>query len=63
MQATTRSRPEKILEGELRRLGNPVLPDEELPREEAEYVAAVEGLLKRWPAFYHLVGEGLWWRA
>jgi hypothetical protein len=52
-----RKQAREILEGELRRLGNPVLPDEELPREEAEYVAAVEGLLKRCQLSIHLVGE------
>jgi len=52
-----RKQAREILEGELRRLGNPVLPDEELPREEAEYVAAVTGLLKRCQLSIHLVGE------
>ena len=52
-----RKQAREILEGELRRLGNPVLPDEELPREEAEYVAAVECLLKRCQLSIHLVGE------
>jgi hypothetical protein len=49
----------EILEGELRRLGNAVLPDEELPREEEEYVAAVEGLLKRCQLSIHLIGEAI----
>lgn len=52
-----RKQAREILEGELRRHGNPVLPDEELPREETEYVTAVEGLLKRCQLSIHLVGE------
>jgi hypothetical protein len=52
-----RKQAREILEGELRRHGHPVLPDEELPREEAEYLAAVEGLLKRCQLSIHLVGE------
>lgn len=47
----------EILEGELKRHGYGVLPDRELPREEEEYVAAVEGLLKRCRLSVHLVGE------
>jgi hypothetical protein len=47
----------EILEVELRRHGHTVLPDQELPRAEAEYVAAVEGLLKRCQLSVHLVGE------
>lgn len=47
----------EILEGELKRHGYPVLPDQELPREEEEYVAAVKGLLKRSRLSVHLVGE------
>ncbi len=51
-----RKQAREILEGELRRLGNAVLPDQELPREEENYVAAVEGLLKRCQLSIHLVG-------
>lgn len=47
----------EILEGELKRHDYAVLPDRELPREEEEYVAAVEGLLKRCQLSVHLVGE------
>src|SRR4029077_16245778 len=47
----------EILEGELRRHGNEVLPEQELPREEEEYVAAVQGLLARCQLSIHLVGE------
>ena len=52
-----RTQAREILEGELKRLGNTVLPDEELPRREVEYVAAVEALLKRCQLSIHLVGE------
>jgi len=52
-----RKQAREILEGELRRHGNAVLPDQELPREEEEYVAAVEELLKRCQLSIHLVGE------
>ena len=52
-----RKQAREILEGELKRHGYPVLPDQELPRDEAEYVAAVEGLLKRCKLSIHLVGE------
>jgi hypothetical protein len=47
----------EILEGDLRRHGYAVLPDQELPREEAEYVAAVEGLFARCNLAVHLVGS------
>lgn len=52
-----RTQAREILEGELKRHGNAVLPDQELPRREVEYVAAVEGLLKRCQLSIHLVGE------
>lgn len=52
-----RTQAREILEGELKRHGNAVLPDQELPRKEVEYVAAVEGLLKRCQLSIHLVGE------
>jgi hypothetical protein len=45
------------IEGELKHLGYPVLPDKQLPMEEAEYVAAVESLLARSALSIHLVGE------
>lgn len=48
----------EVLEGELMRLGYSVLPDAPLPRDEAEYVAAVEGLLSRSALSIHLVGAG-----
>jgi hypothetical protein len=47
----------EFLESELRLHGYPVLPDHQLPREEAEYLAAVERLLARCSASIHLVGE------
>ena len=46
----------ETLEGDLRRHGYLVLPDEELPRDEAEYVAAVERLMERSKLSIHLVG-------
>src|SRR5262245_10795693 len=46
----------EILEGDLRRHGYTVLPDQQLPREEEEYVAAVESLLARCALSIHLVG-------
>jgi hypothetical protein len=47
----------ELIEGELRRLGYPVVPDKRLPVDEAEYVAAVEQLLARSALSVHLVGE------
>jgi hypothetical protein len=47
----------EILEGDLRRHGYTVLPDQQLPRDEADYVAAVERLLERCELSIHLVGE------
>lgn len=46
----------EILEGDLRRHGYSVLPDQELPRDEAGYVAVVERLLARCKLAVHLVG-------
>lgn len=46
----------EILEGDLRRHGYVVLPDEQLPRDEPEYVAAVERLMERSKLSIHLVG-------
>jgi TIR domain len=46
----------EILEGDLRRHGYTVLPDQQLPRDEAGYVAAVERLLARCQLAVHLVG-------
>ena len=37
----------EALEGDLRRHGYTVLPDQQLPRDQADYVAAVERLLPR----------------
>ena len=52
-----RKQAREILEGELKRHGYTVLPDQELPRDEAEYLAAVERLLNRSQLSIHLVGE------
>lgn len=51
-----RKQAREILEGELRRHGYTVLPDQQLPRDEADYVAAVECLLERCKLSIHLVG-------
>ncbi|QOJ24806.1 MAG: toll/interleukin-1 receptor domain-containing protein [Gammaproteobacteria bacterium] len=47
----------EILEGDLRCHGYTVLPDQQLPRDEAGYVAAVEVLLARSKFSIHLIGE------
>jgi TIR domain len=47
----------ELLEGELKRLGYPVLPDRRLPADEAEFIAAAQGLLARCALSIHLVGE------
>jgi hypothetical protein len=52
-----RDKAREILEGELKRHGYTVLPDQQLPREEDKYVAAVEGMLKRCKLSIHIVGE------
>jgi hypothetical protein len=52
-----RKQARELIDGELRRLGYPVLPDKRLPADEAEYVAAVESLLARCALSIHLVGE------
>jgi hypothetical protein len=52
-----RDKAREILEGELKRHGYTVLPDQELPRHEDEYVATVERLLKRCKLSIHIVGE------
>jgi hypothetical protein len=51
-----RKQDRETLEGELRRLGYPVLPDRELPRDEAGYVDAVERLLSYCELAVHLIG-------
>jgi hypothetical protein len=52
-----RKQARELVEGELKRLGYPVLPDKRLPADEAEYVSAVESLLARCALSIHLVGE------
>jgi hypothetical protein len=47
----------ELLEGELKRLGYPVLPDRPLPLDEVKYVATVESLLARCALSIHLIGE------
>ncbi len=47
----------EILEGDLRCHGYTVLPDQQLPRDEAEYVEAVEKLLNQCKLSIHLVGD------
>ena len=46
------------IEAELKRLGYTVLPDRQLPTDEAEYVAAVDALLARCAYSIHLIGAG-----
>ena len=48
----------EILEGDLRRHGYTVLPDQQLPRDEADYVTTVEHLLASSALAIHLVGAG-----
>ena len=48
----------EILEGDLRRHGYTVLPDQQLPRDEVAYVETVEDLLARSALAIHLVGAG-----
>jgi hypothetical protein len=52
-----RKQARELIEGELKRLGYAVLPDRQLPVDEAEYVAAVESLLQRCALSIHLVGD------
>jgi hypothetical protein len=52
-----RKQARELLDGELKRLGYRVLPDKQLPADEAEYVAAVESMLARCALSIHLVGE------
>jgi hypothetical protein len=52
-----RKQARELLDGELKRLGYEVIPDSQLPADEAEYVAAVERLLARCAISIHLVGE------
>lgn len=47
----------ETLEADLKLHGHTVLPDRELPREEADYIAAVEGLLARCSLSIHLIGS------
>ena len=51
-----RKKTREILEGDLRRHGYTVLPDQQLPRDETSYAAAVERLLARCQLSIHLVG-------
>ena len=46
-----------FLEGDLQRHGYTILPDRQLPRDEADYVAAVQSLLERCTLSIHLVGK------
>jgi hypothetical protein len=46
-----------FLEGDLQRHGYTVLPDRQLPQDEADYVAAVQSLLERCTLSIHLVGK------
>jgi hypothetical protein len=52
-----RKQARELLDAELKRLGYTVLPDQLLPTDQAQYVAAVEGMLARCALAIHLVGE------
>jgi hypothetical protein len=47
----------EIIEGDLKRHGFRVIPERNLPRDEEEYVAAVENLLKQCTLSVHLLGS------
>ncbi|WNM62261.1 toll/interleukin-1 receptor domain-containing protein [Candidatus Nitrospira neomarina] len=47
----------EILEGDLQCHGYTVLPDRQLPRDEADYIAAVQSLLERCTLSIHLIGD------
>lgn len=48
----------EVLEGEIKRHGYAVLPDRQLPTDEAEVVTEVQGLLAKCMLSVHLVGTG-----
>lgn len=48
----------EVIEAELKRLGHVVLPDRQLPTDEADYMAAVDALLARSAFSIHLIGDG-----
>jgi hypothetical protein len=52
-----RKQARELIDAELIRLGYLVLPDKQLPSDEAEYVAVVESMLARCALSIHLVGE------
>ncbi|MGB7946555.1 MAG: toll/interleukin-1 receptor domain-containing protein [Candidatus Binatia bacterium] len=47
----------EIIEAELKRLGYTVLPDKPLPRDEGDYIAAVETLLGQCQFSIHMIGS------
>ena len=55
--SSDRRQPREIIEGELKRLGYRVLPDKPLPRDEGEYIAAVETLLGQCQFSIHMIGS------
>src|SRR5262245_43027989 len=48
----------EILEGELKRHGYAILPDRQLPTDEADVMAEVQGLLAKCALSVHLIGTG-----
>jgi hypothetical protein len=52
-----RKQARELLDAELKRLGYPVLPDRQLPADQAQYIATVESMLARCALAIHLVGE------
>jgi hypothetical protein len=55
--AYDRKQARDVLDGELKRLGFPVLPDRQLPADEAQYTAVVGSMLARCALSIHLVGD------
>jgi len=55
--SSDRRQPREIIEGELKRLGYRVLPDKPLPRDESEYIAAVETVLGQCQFSIHMIGS------
>jgi hypothetical protein len=55
--SSDRRQPREIIEAELKRLGYTVLPDKPLPRDEGEYIDAVETLLSRCQFSIHIIGS------
>jgi hypothetical protein len=55
--SSDRRQAREIIEAELKRLGYTVLPDKPLPRDEGDYIAAVEALLGQCQFSIHMIGS------